>query len=328
MQSEIFRTYSGQDILDIPEETYIPLINNILYKNDLVGVLGKYKSNKSILAMQMACAITSGKPFLKTYEVPEAGNVWFFSTEGKDNELKDRFLRMSKIIPVDFDKLVLICSTQLKFNSKTGQHSVDKIFERHHNKIPVAIFVDSMYSGFKGTLISDEHMNEFLTRIRGLAEMCDDAAVAITHHFNKESKDKDGNVIQQDTTNAYGSVFFMGQADHCFTIERCKKDERDRIIKCKAEDQRSGNIVESIRVRFKEPDPLYLDKIDMHTEEEDKIAKVLKACKEGLNVTEIIKRTSLTKSLVYNVIGEMTTANKIKKLNGYNGKIVLVGSDD
>lgn len=324
MQSEIFRTYTGDQIKEIPEDSYTPLINNILYKNDMVGVLGKYKSNKSILAMQMACAISSGKPFLKIYNVPQSHNVWYFSTEGKDNELKDRFLRMSKIIPVNFDKLVLICSTQLKFNSKTGWDSVEKVLERHRDKLPGAIFIDSMYSGFKGTLVSDEHMNDFLTRVRFLAEKCDNAACVITHHFNKEQKDKDGNIMKQTTTNAYGSVFFMGQADHCFTIERCHKDQqKERIIKCSTEDQRSGNIVERIRVVFHEPDPLYLDRINIHKEEEEKITKILRIASEGLYTSELINRSKITKSLVYDVVNEMIESGKAHKLGNYNGKIVL-----
>ena len=325
MQKEIFRTYSGQEILEIPEETYIPIINNILYRNDMVGILGKYKSNKSILAMQMACAISSGKPFLDTFKVPEAKNVWFFSTEGKDNELKDRFLRMSSTVPVDFNKLVLICSTQLKFNSNIGKRSVEKIIERYHEKIPDAIFIDSMYSGFKGTLVSDENMNDFLTVIRSLAEQCNNAATCITHHFNKESKDKEGKVIAQNSMNSYGSVFFMGQADHCFTIERCKKDERDRIVKCKSEDQRSGNIIETMRIRFNEPDPLFMQLCSMHKEEEDMVEAILLKNPRGLTNKEIMVKTKIKKSLYYAVINEMDARGKINKGGKYNGIITLAG---
>lgn len=325
MQKEIFRTYTGAEILEIPEETYIPIINNILYKNDMVGIIGKYKSNKSVLAMQMACAITSGKPFLDTFTVPEAKNVWFFATEGKDNELKDRFLRMSNMIPVDFDKLVLICSTQLKFNTKMGINTIEKLLERYHDKLPNAIFIDSMYSGFKGTLISDEAMNEFLTRIRFLAEQCNDAACTITHHFNKESKDKDGKVIVQNSTNSYGSVFFMGQADHCFTIERCKKEERERIIKCNSADQRSGNIIEKMRVKFNEPDPLYLELCSMHKEEEEKIKTLLMDNPRGMTNKEIMAKMKIKKSLYYAVINEMETRGKLNKSGKYNGILSLKG---
>ena len=327
MTNNLIRPYTGDDILKIPEESYIPIVENILYKNDLAVAVGKYKSNKSILAMQLTCSTSSGTPFLNMFEVPTPQIVWYFSTEGKDNEIKDRFLRMSKIIPTNLENIILFCSTQFKFNTDTGIDIIKQLVKKYKDKLPSLIVIDSLYSGFKGTLIKDDQMNEFITVVRGLMEACNNSACFITTHMTKESVDANGKPIPQTSNNAYGSVFLLGQADHVFTIEKCRKNGMERIISCTAENQRSGNIIEKVRVLFNEPSPLYLSLIPFHKEEEHKITKLLSAYKEGLSAKELKLKSKIKQSLLYMVLNEMVGDGKIVKSETYSGKYTLKGDN-
>jgi len=325
LENRFYRDYTGQDILDISEKAYIPIIEGILYKNDLSLLIGKYKSNKSIFAMQLACSISSGSPFLGVFEVPEPQVVWYFATEGKDNDIKDRFLRMSSVIKTDLNNIVLICSTQLKFNTLSGQKCANEIMMKYHTKLPALIIIDSLYSGFKGTLIKDDQVNEFITTIRHLMEFCNDSACLMTHHMTKEQKDNEGRTLPQSDANAYGSVFLLGQADTCFTIEKCKKNKDDRILKC--ENERSGKTIESLRVKFHEPEPLYLTLVSNHTEEEKKILHMLYGYKDGLDAKELRKLTNIKKTQVYVVLGELLMKGKIIKDKTHGGIYTLARGD-
>lgn len=321
--ADLLKDFTGADITTIDEEVYIPIIENILYKNDFSIIVGMQKTNKSILAMQMACCMSSGTPFLGAFAVPKPLTVWYFGTEGKVNEIKDRFVRMSKIIPTNFDNIVLFSSTQFKFNVLSAKKELEKVLYKYESKLPSVIFIDSLYSSYKGKLTEEDAWNNFVTIVRGLMEVCNESACVLAHHMTKERRDDRGNVISQNDSNTFGSTFILGAVDHCFTIEKCRKDNRDRIIKCAT--QRSGNIIEHMRVRFHEPEPLYLSLISNHGEEEQRIAKLLgtNAYADGLTSGELLKKTKISKSLFSIVLGEMVTRNKITKTGGRKGKYKL-----
>jgi hypothetical protein len=328
MNQKIYRTYSGSEILDIPEDAYSPLIERILYKNDFVGIIGASKTNKSILAMQIACSLSSGSSFFGMFQVPEPIRIWYFATEGKDNDIKDRFMRMSKSINTNLDNIILFCSSQLKLNTETGSKAIDEILSDNWERRPQLIIIDSLYSGYSGKLSDDDVMNSFITKIRYMMEKCNNSAAIVVHHFKKQQNDKNGAPVHQDENSSYGSVFLLGQVDHAFTIEKCKKDQDDRIIKCGL--QRSGKIIEKLRVKFNEPEPLYLSVVSSHKEEEIKIIDLLKKCSLGLTAPEILRRyRSIKKSLLYIVLSEMEEKRIIKNSKGpggYNGKYTLLGA--
>lgn len=321
--NDLIKDFTGNDITTIDEEIYIPIIENILYKNDFSMIVGMQKTNKSILSMQMACCISSGTPFLGAFDVPVPKVVWYFGTEGKVNEIKDRFVRMSKIIPTDFNNIVLFSSTQFKFNNGSARKLLEQILFKYKHMLPSVIFVDSLYSSYNGKLTEDDSWNDFVTVLRGFMEVCGDASCVLAHHMTKERRNEKGEIIPQNDSNTYGSTFILGSLDHCFTIEKCKKEEKDRIIKCTT--QRSGNIVEHMRVRFYEPEPLYLALISNHVEEEKKVMTLLStnAYEDGLSHGELLKRTKITKSLFNMVIGEMVTRKKILKTGGRKGLYIL-----
>jgi ABC-type iron transport system FetAB ATPase subunit len=48
-----------------------PIIEHMLNKNDCIFISAKSGEGKSILALQMMAAMTSGRPFLKAFDVPK-----------------------------------------------------------------------------------------------------------------------------------------------------------------------------------------------------------------------------------------------------------------
>lgn len=323
MEKPLFREYNGNNIIEIPKDTYTPIVDSIIHKGDLVMMNGYRKSNKSTFAMQLACNVSSGTPFLGTFAVPKAGYVWYFSTEGKDAEFRERIIRMMKVVPANLDNIILFCSSQFKINTVPGKQAIESTVEKYKDKLPLLIIIDSVYSGFKGSLIDDETVNDFLTAVRYLSELCGDSAMWLTHHLKKPVRGTDGKFFAiSDLEGGFGSVFFGGQADHVFRVDYSPKDKLDRMVVC--ETQRSNKIIEEIPLHLNEPDPFYLCIVGTHDKEHDVLIKLLRGCSTGLSASEVIKKSGVTSSLCYMALNELASKGIIKKLDGYGGKYVLL----
>lgn len=319
----LFREYSGSGIIDIKEEVYIPVVANIINKGDLVIMNGREKSNKSTFAMQLACNVSSGTPFLNTFTVPKAGIVWYFSTEGKDNEFRERIIRMRKIIPVNLDNVKLFCSSQFRINTDTGYNAISILLEQNKDHLPILIIIDSVYSCFSGSLKEDDTVRDFLGRIRWMCERCNGAAAFLYHHLKKPTQREGGGYYPATDQDAYGSAFFGGQADHMFRIEISDKVKLDRKVYC--ETQRSGQIIEEMDLHLNEPDPFYLSLVGAHDAEQDIISKLLVQHIDGLPAYQIMNITKIKKSLCYIALNELVGKGRIMK-GGYGGKYTICGT--
>lgn len=312
------RMYRGDALLMLSEDKAKPLIEDMLYENDYIMLVGDPKTNKSILSMQMACALTTGNSFLGVFDVPEAVNVWYFATEGKDEDNKDRLVRMSNKVGIDSDRFTLFCSVSLTFNGPHSRQHIQAIYQENKEHLPSVIIIDSIYAGFVGSLTKDEDVIRFHRNIRWLAEQCG-AAVILVHHLRKDQMDMRGNVVKKTDSATYGSVYFMGSVDHCFMItawepkddedkDKCKKD---RYLRC--DTQRSGHISSGIRLRLHEPDPLYLDIVSKHEHEKKELLSILSKKPNGMTVAEILKRFSGSRALFYIVIKELLGEHQVTK---------------
>lgn len=318
---EIVRCYTGSDLLRFGDTVYEPLVEGIMHRGDLVMMSGLPKSNKSTFAMQLACSLSTGTPFLGTLSVPKPGTTWYFSTEGKDDEMRERLLRMSHAVPVDLDRIKLFCSSQFKVNTPIGQKIITDTVTRYADSLPDLIILDSLYSCFKGKLTEDDVVNEYLTILRNFSEICGDATIFLFHHLKKQIKTPTGDLIRQDTNDSFGSVFFVGQADHVFTIAKSNKNKMDRLVTCDV--QRSNRIVDELYLHLNQPDPFYLSLANKHDAERDAVIKLLTTAKTGLSAQEIIETADISKSLGYIILGELERNNRVTKSKGYAGLYTL-----
>lgn len=319
---DLFRKYSGDCIIQVSQDVYVPIVDSVVHKGDMVIMSGYQKSNKSTFAMQLACNVSSGTPFLGIFSVPRPYRVWYFSTEGKDEEFRERIIRMKNIVPVNLDNILLLCSSQFKINTPAGQHGLRKLLEDHAAALPELIIIDSVYSSFKGSLKDDDVVNEYLTILRELSEACGGAALFMFHHLKKPSRTPDGKVIPATDSDTFGSAFFGGQADHMFRIEQSGKSKMDRRVVC--ETQRSSRIVEEMHLHLNEPDPFYLTLVDKHDTERDVILSLIRDHPDGIPAHKLITQSHISKSLCYIVLNKLMVCGVIKKEEGYGGKYLFI----
>lgn len=313
VQNKLYSIIEGEDILKLSESKSQPLIEGVLYENDYILWVAEEKTGKTIIAQQLACALTSGTPFLGSFDVKEPCNVWYFPTEGKTEDLKDRFIRMNRAVPLDINRLKII-PTSFRFNTKQGIESLEEIIRERPAELPKVIIIDALYQAIKGSIQKDDIIIEFNHTVRWLIRNCD-CAVVLTHHMTKPQRDKDGKYFTRSDKDSYGSTFLSAAVDHIFTLEKWTKDpdmKMDRLLKC--DTQRSNNIIESTRLRLLEPDPLYFVQVSTHAKEREIVMNLLRNVKEhGMNMQSLEKKSRISRTILYQIVKELALENLICK---------------
>lgn len=317
MPREIVRAYSGKELSSIEQDKRVPLVEGILFESDYVMVAAPPKIGKSIFVQQLTCSLSSGTPFLETFAVPNPVMVWYFATEGKDEDTKDRLIRMSHAIPIDYNNICLFCSAGLRFNTSVGQKLLEDINSTWGlTNPPKVIIIDALYRAIKGSLKDDDVVNEFHQVIGELADRYS-AAVIIVHHMKKPVYFESGQKQQSSDDDVFGSTFLKASVDQMYWMEKCTKatktdkESKDIILKC--DTQRSGNAIEELRLSLVEPDPLYYKITSMYIDEVHRILTVLNSHKGGMIIVELMKSTGLNRTTLYLCLKELEELGKIKK---------------
>lgn len=315
MEQKLYKFYQGDEVFKLDDDTKEPLIDQILWKEDYVLLVAEEKMGKTILAQQMACALSSGTHFLDIFNVPKPVKVWYFATEGRANDLKDRFIRMRRGVSVDPKNLCLI-PTFFRFNTKEGTESLTDIIQNYKHEPPQVIIIDALYRAIKGSLKNDDVVNDFHAVV-GSIQHYFGCAVVLVHHMTKPQRSQDGSMYERTDKDSFGSAFLAAAVDHVIWIERFKKTEgdeegkKDKLMRC--DTQRSGVVFDSVRLRLLEPDPLLFTVPSKYEEEEHKILTVLASMKEGCHIDILIKKTKISRTIVYTILKRLVDTNRVTK---------------
>ena len=169
-----------------------------------------------------------------------------------------------------------------------------------------------MYKAFYGSLTKDDTVNEFLLEVDKIAAEFD-AAVVMVHHTKKETRSKNGSLIDTTDADTYGSQFLLGAVDHLVRLEKLYKEDMplDRFIRC--DTQRSGAIVSDLRVRLCEPDPLYFYLVDLNESEKTDILALLIKSNKPVSISEMIKLAKISRTKIYQVLKTLQNEGKVVK---------------
>jgi hypothetical protein len=301
----LYKIITGPELLIIDPTKREPLVEGFIYKKDYIMLEAEPKVGKTILTQHLTSCMSKGTPFLGLYDIPKPLRVWYFATEGKEDDLKERFSRMVKAIPMDCDNIFLI-PTCFPFNTARGILCLNEIMEKLKDKPPDIIIIDSVYRAIAGKLTDEAVINSFHHQMAILQNEYG-CAILLVHHMTKPSYDPaSGKKRERGDFDGFGSIFLSAAVDHVFRIEKMKKDEgetNDRILKCNT--QRSGEIVNNLRLRLIEPDPLYFETVSLYEKEAHIIMELIKVNKLGISIRELIKKSSISRSIVFAVLGEL-----------------------
>ena len=309
----LYEYIRGEDILTVNEDDKLPIIEGILYKGQYVMFTAEEKVGKTVLSQQIVCSLSSGTDLFNTFDINKEHKVWYMFNEVRMNELKERFVCMNNAVKLNINNVILI-PFNFHFNTEIGKQQLEQIAEEQKDNKPDVIILDALYKAVKGSLKNDDVVNEFNHTFSSFAKDLGGCARIVIHHLTKPSRDDKGNYRKRTDKDNFGSTFLLADVDHCFRLEKWGEDPatKDRVLKC--ETQRSGNIIETTRLRLIEPNPLYYTIISVHIEEKAEIIKLLNKHK-CLTIKELMKYSNINRSTLYSALKELTTEQLITKSN-------------
>ena len=184
--------WNDEDILnDDPTQTIIKAAEGVvLERGDLFAIIGKSKSHKSFMALQVALSVCAGKNLFNSFDCPNVGKVLILQTELKDSKFKRRILRMSEMLDIPRQSL----NENLRVVNARGV--IFKPEEITNDLIAQAkgfslIVIDPIYLLLDGDENKTETIQKFVNWLRVIAEQTG-AAVLIVHHDAKgQAGDRD-----------------------------------------------------------------------------------------------------------------------------------------
>ena len=309
----------GDELLLLPDMPNNFIIDKFIWQDDVVVMLAKEKVGKTILALQMACAMTCGEHFLGEYEVPEEKKVLYIQAEGSKYETIDRIKRMTQRIKWKPENFYHMYTPSIKLaNDKVYAQLINDIIDAGFK--PDVIFLDPLYMSVGGSLCSDDLATDFCERV-GMLKAQYDGTFVIVHHKRRPSKDKNGNYMEEsDDNEIMGSFVWKAFPSHILNL--VKKSNGLRALSC--ETQRNGAVVKGMELMLhgdpEARDPLYFE-IHGSADHMPYVDKV-KHCITGFGVNGtdrkgIMGLTSLTISAVNKSINYLMGdgVNAIERVN-------------
>lgn len=286
------------------------IVESVLRSKDVLFIIGREKTGKSILSQQLAFSIVSGEPFLGKYKVPESKNVLLVQTEGKKEETIERIESMSKALKFDKRKFAFLFRKGFYLNFPENRELLERAIDKLPFK-PTVLIIDSVYMAMAGDLNDNQDVREFITGISGILEKYEMTCVLL-HHESKTVYNDDYQAVEKGDQASFGAAAFNWWIDSILRLRRVKK--LSRVLTCNT--QRSGKMLDKENLLLIEH-PLHYELREDFSDAALKILNIVRV-KPGVTKDTLQIETGSAASTVQKAIGELIGAGKIfQKEGGY-----------
>ena len=237
-----FGFYSVPDLTDAERRPPEFIIEDML-PCGMTFLSGAPKTRKSFLALQLAIAVASGRPFLGHKVKP--CDVAYLDLEGSKSRISYRTSSMS----VDIPRNVFITNT---VQDRLADKLVDMIRELHHQKPEIRLVIVDTYSRARGTFKANganayDADVQLLEPIQRMA-LEENIAILFVHH------DKKGAALMSDSFERLsGTMGISGSADCVWNlITEGKRFDGKATLEYTPRDAKGGEIKLAFDDRFGE----------------------------------------------------------------------------
>lgn len=250
------KLYTGQEILDLPLDFRKPIIDSLIWEDEIIILVGKAGISKSIFVQQMMFSISCGEPFLSQYK-SSTNSIVYVQAEGTLPETKKRVRNMLEAVSWDSKRFNLLFYPNVILNRDFGIKNFmklidDKIGEGMEN--PKLIVLDPLYMCMHGDMTKQEEASRMCKGLSIIREKYN-CAILIVHHEHRPKMDEKGGWRQEGSESLYGSMVWQAFADTIFGVVGTAGGHR-RLLCYK---QRSGEVIEQIDLSFIQPVPLLFE---------------------------------------------------------------------
>lgn len=297
------------------------LIDQILYEKDVICISAKAGVGKSVLLQQLLCCLTTGTPFLDTFEVPKPCNVLYIQTEGDRSETIERLELMQKRVPIDNDRWAHLNLPGFCFNDDEQVDQLIALIKERFPQVEV-IELDPLYTTIKGSMNDSEVVTHWIRNVRKLKGIFN-ASMIISNHVNKEFYNE-GAVVERDPGSIFGSTFWAAFFNHSYRLKIFEGHHLLEIGK-----NRSGKAIDKIAMTMLNTNTLMytLYEPDL-TDNGAKIVALLRSSKL-LSAKQIIEVTGVKRATAFRIIKGLVDKAEVRRVHcPVNGELITMLSDD
>jgi len=217
-------------------------------KGDTLVIKAQKKKGKTVIAQQIAFSLSSGQPFLGSFDVDAKHHIAYISGEGYLGNWKERFVNMSKMWELDADRIWFCEAIHQELQTKDGgKKLLDKLKE---TGIYFDVFIfDPLYRFLTdGDYSTSRDMTGFFNNVEMIQKEYGGTSIIVHHDSEKSFRDKQGVVHHQasDNTGLGSSVIGMAVTGW-YTLDDYTDKDGKRIHQLRSGDcDRGGNMVDSI----------------------------------------------------------------------------------
>ena len=302
---------TGNELFTLPQEEDNYLIDRLLWENQIVLLLASEKVGKSILSMQMMCALTCGGTFLEEFDVFEPKKVLYIQAEGDRYETIDRLKRMTSEQGVKWnpDNFYHMFAPSLSLDTQEGYDDLcNKIIDTGFK--PDVVCEDPLYMAMSGDLIDNLRSRMFCRFNRELQAKFN-CSIIIDHHERRPSKDKSGRYYNDGDNSIMGSFVWKAFPSHI--IRMIKKKDDTRVMTCST--QRNGSVVPEIHLRMHTKTPLMFTVISNDKCIAEQMLKIMRIENRPMTLKEFVDNYGLAVGSVGKALPKLAREGKVQRCN-------------
>lgn len=284
------------------------LIEHILYEKDAIYISAQPGVGKSVLALQMVASLTSGQPFLESFDVKRQCNVLYLQTEGDRAETIRRVKCMEKALCFDHTRWVHINLDGICLNTPEGIEQF-KALAAYPKLDYDVIIIDPLYTTVKGSLSSDDVATDWIRNLRSIKRLYN-CAFVILHHETVKELYVEGQKIAKSAKDLFGSTYWIAFGSYNFKLAGSK----ERGFTLTRGKERGDAVIDNINLKLLEPAPLLFVPADGElSSSELAVLRILRDKGTAQGASQLIQETQLSRATVYRVLRTLLKDEKIVK---------------
>ena len=201
-------------------------VEKLLYAGQTVLLIGKQKTGKSYLAEQLSGHMAAGLSWGQgRLAIPKPLGVLYVLTEGNRYDMAER---INPLFPLLNGKYFSNYEQnwsgwrpdRLDLRSMDGT-GVKELLERIEELGIQVVFIDSLYSSFKGSTSNEDQISDVSITVGEIKEKFPDLSIIILHHEHRQRRDQKGEIIDEGFESYSGSwiVSAMGDGMWLYSIK-------------------------------------------------------------------------------------------------------------
>ena len=246
--------YSGQDFLSQDFPTSSVIVENFLWQGDHNLLIGKEKSGKSLLGLQLLCALTSGEPLFGLLHVPEPKTVLYCQGEGKLPDTRHNLDRMLSVLPCDRSRFAIAYFPALPLDTEEGFALLCQHIDAWGK--PDVLILDPLYMFMRGDLIENEDARRMVANLRRLGMKYSGLTLLIFHHAHRPIR-KEGRILEEGDDSLFGSFVWKAYPDNVYLLEKLTKAISDKRRRLACDTQRMAQVIPSVNLLLEDSNALY-----------------------------------------------------------------------